>query len=64
MEAGCGWRLGPKVYIRSLQPPSSSGLASRLPYSGEKFANFFFFFVVLGFELRAYSLSHPTSPFL
>jgi hypothetical protein len=25
---------------------------------------FFFFFVVLGFELRAYTLSHSTSPFL
>jgi hypothetical protein len=26
--------------------------------------NFFFFFAVLGFELRAYTLSHSTSPFL
>jgi hypothetical protein len=25
---------------------------------------FFFLFVVLGFELRAYTLSHSTSPFL
>jgi hypothetical protein len=25
---------------------------------------FFFFFVVLGFELRAYTLNHSTSPFL
>jgi hypothetical protein len=25
---------------------------------------FFFFFAVLGFELRAYSLSHCTSPFI
>jgi hypothetical protein len=25
---------------------------------------FFFFLVVLGFELRAYTLSHSTSPFL
>jgi hypothetical protein len=25
---------------------------------------FFFFFLVLGFELRAYTLSHSTSPFL
>jgi hypothetical protein len=25
--------------------------------------NFFFFFVVLGLELRAYALSHSTSPF-
>jgi hypothetical protein len=25
---------------------------------------FFFFFVVLGFELRAYILGHSTSPFL
>jgi hypothetical protein len=27
-----------------------------------KFLVFFFFFVVLGFELRAYPLSHSTSP--
>jgi hypothetical protein len=26
-------------------------------------SSFFFFFVVLGFELRAYTLSHSTSPF-
>jgi hypothetical protein len=26
-------------------------------------ASFFFFFAVLGFELRAYTLSHSTSPF-
>jgi hypothetical protein len=25
---------------------------------------FFFFFAVLGFELRAYTLSHSTSPYL
>jgi hypothetical protein len=25
---------------------------------------FFFFFIVLGLELRAYTLSHSTSPFL
>jgi hypothetical protein len=27
-----------------------------------QFSFLFFFFVVLGFELRAYTLSHPTSP--
>jgi hypothetical protein len=27
------------------------------------FRVFFFFFVGLGFELRAYTLSHPTNPF-
>jgi hypothetical protein len=28
------------------------------------FLSFFLFFLVLGFELRAYTLSHSTSPFL
>jgi hypothetical protein len=28
------------------------------------YCGFFFFFVVLGFELRAYTLSHSISPFL
>jgi hypothetical protein len=28
------------------------------------FFSFFFFFAILGFELRAYTLSHSTSPFL
>jgi hypothetical protein len=29
----------------------------------EPFLSFFFFLVVLGFELRAYTLSHSTCPF-
>jgi hypothetical protein len=29
-----------------------------------KFSPFFFFFVVLWFELRAYTLNHSTGPFL
>jgi hypothetical protein len=38
------------------------------PTGGQKFGislslNNFFFFLVLGFELRAYTLSHSTSPF-
>jgi hypothetical protein len=42
-------------FLRSLLPPSLL-LPSFLPS--------FFFFLVLGFKLRAYMLSHSTSPFL
>jgi hypothetical protein len=33
-------------------------------WSGSSFTFFFCVCVVLGFELRAYTLSHSTSPFL
>jgi hypothetical protein len=45
-------------------------LSATMPYQLGGFASFYFlkifvylFIVVLGFELRAYTLSHSTSPF-
>jgi hypothetical protein len=37
---------------------------TRFPAVVELTFFFFFFFVVMGFELRVYTLSHSTSPFL
>jgi hypothetical protein len=46
----------------SLDPPASSSQV--LHHHASLSVSFLFCFVVMGFELRAYILSHSTSPFL
>jgi hypothetical protein len=56
-----------QVYLESRFLEVSSAAfktCARISYIWAIFNSFFFFFAVLGFELRAYTLSHSTSPLL
>jgi hypothetical protein len=54
------------VFLRNKQTLFRSGYTFTFPPAISEwpsFPYFFFFFEILGFELRAYTLSHPTSLF-
>jgi hypothetical protein len=53
------WRLLQKSLLSKKRKENDL----KVVFEGFEFCGFFFFFQVLGFELRASTLSHSTSPF-
>jgi hypothetical protein len=56
--------LSPSSFLGSLSASSEPQVPFKWLSKGIHLFFFFFFLVVLGFELRAYTLSHSTNPFL
>jgi hypothetical protein len=55
---------GMRLVVSSLGSHLGKHFAPLMAFNLSKGQECFSFFVVLGFELRAYTLSHSTSPFL